>query len=242
MPTPAQLIIAHPGRYLQCTTYLLVGPEGLVLIDPGTLVGDADIVARLAREGYAPEQVGWVLLTHCHMDHSLAAGAWRERGAQLVASPYTAAQVRAGSREVWYEFPDYVFPTDVDREAGDGEVLHIAGLEIGVLATPGHTPGCTSFLVETQERLTAFTGDLITTEAHPGWGGSVGFSVEESLASTEKLLEAGPARACWGHGVIEEPAEAWLGRALELGRTGQWTIDSQFHPKAQPAEGMPRRI
>ena len=242
MTTPAQLIVAHPGQLrLQCTSYLLVGPEGLVLIDPGSSVGHEDLCHCLAEHGYAPEQVGWVLLTHCHADHVLAAGAWRERGAQLVATPYTAAALRAGSHEVWYEYPDYVLPTEVDREVTDGEVLRLAGLEILALHTPGHTPGCAGFLVETEVGLTAFTGDLLTTLCSPGWAGSVGFSPEQTLASLEKLLTAAPVRICWGHSIIEEPAGEWLRKGIALGRAGEWIIDGELHPESTLAEGMPRR-
>jgi glyoxylase-like metal-dependent hydrolase (beta-lactamase superfamily II) len=242
MPTPAQLLLAHPGQLrLQCTSYLLVGPEGLVLIDPGSCVGDEEIIRRLHAEGYAARDVRTVLLTHCHVDHALAAGRWRERGAVLVATPYTAAVLRAGSREVWYEYPDYVFPTEVDREAADGEVLRLAGLEVQALHTPGHTPGCASYLVDTQHGLTAFTGDLLTNEGHPGWAGSVGFSAEQTLASLERLLAAAPVRACWGHGVIEESAVTWIQRGIALGRAGQWVLDPDLHPDAGPEPGMSRR-
>jgi glyoxylase-like metal-dependent hydrolase (beta-lactamase superfamily II) len=235
------LLLAHPGRYLQCASYLLVGPEGLVLVDPGSGVGDADLVRRLGEYGYAPEEVGWVLLTHCHCDHTLAARRWRERGSRIAATPYTAAVLRAGGPEVWYEYPDYVWPTPVDREIADGEVLRLAGLEIRVLHLPGHTPGCAGFLVETAEGLTALTGDLLTGRGHPGWAGSAGFFAEETRASVEKLLAAAPARAVWGHGPIAEPASDWLRRGLALERAGEWIIDADPHPGARPAPGMERR-
>lgn len=242
MPTPAQFLLAHPGQLrLQCTSYFLVGPQGLVLIDPGSQVGEEAILQRLQQLGYTPQDLAAVLLTHCHVDHALAAGAWRQRGCPLMATPYTAAVLRAGSPEVWYEYPECVFPTEVDREVADGETLALAGVEITAVHTPGHTPGCVSFLVQTQDGLTAFTGDLLTDQGHPGWAGSLGFSLEQTLASLEKLLAAAPARACWGHGVIEEPAQAWLRRGIALGRAGKWVLDPDLHPDARPEPGMAAR-
>lgn len=242
MPPTAQCLIAHPGQLrLQCTSYFLLGPQGPVLIDPGSQVGEEAILQRLQDLGYAPSDLAAILFTHCHVDHALAAGAWRGRGCPLVATPYTAAVLRAGSPEVWYEYPECVLPTEVDREVADGETLHLAGLEITVLHTPGHTPGCASYLVGTQDGLTAFTGDLLTHQGHPGWAGSVGFSPEQTLASLEKLLAAAPARACWGHGIVEEPAEAWLRRGIALGRAGQWVLDPDLHPDARPEPEMRRR-
>ncbi len=242
MSRPAQLLLAHPGQLrLQCTSYLLVGPEGLILIDPGSSVGEEAILRRLRELGRGPGDLRAVLFTHCHVDHALSAGAWRERGCPLVATPYTAGVLRAGSREVWYEYPECVIPTEVDREVADGEVLALGGLEITALHTPGHTPGCVSYLVDTEAGLTALTGDLLTHEGHPGWAGSVGFSVEQSLASLEKLLAVAPARACWGHGVIEEPATQWLERGIALGRAGEWSLDPHLHPDARPEPDMARR-
>ena len=111
-----------------------------------------------------------------------------QRGSRIAATPYTAAVLRAGGPEVWYEYPDYVWPTPVDREIADGEVLRLAGLEIRVLHLPGHTPGCAGFLVETAEGLTALTGDLLTGRGHPGW----------AAAPVSSPRKPGPAwRNCW---------------------------------------------
>ena len=137
-PEP-EVSIAFPGGYLQCVVYVVGGPQGAVVIDPGSGTCEAQVL-------------------------------------------------RAGSRQVWYEFPDWVIPTEVDQEPADGEVLDLAGFPIRVLHAPGHTPGCASYLVETDEGLVAFTGDLLTQTAQASWAGSEGFSVEDTLASTEKLL------------------------------------------------------
>ncbi len=113
----------------------------------------------------------------------------------------------------------------VDRILNDGDVLDIGGMRIQTVATPGHTAGCLSFLVETDEGLTAFTGDLIRDSGHSGWTGSPSFSLEDSIRTIEKLLTLAPDKAYWGHGEVEGPARAWLRRSLEIYKKGRWVVD-----------------
>jgi glyoxylase-like metal-dependent hydrolase (beta-lactamase superfamily II) len=239
--SPAKVHVALGGGYLQCTSYLIESPQGAVLVDPGSGACQEQLLASIRRIVGGIDEVRAILLTHCHVDH--ARGAYRLRGPSrsLIASAYTAQVLRAGGGQVWYEFPQYVIPTLVDQTVGDGEVINICGLSIRAVHTPGHTPGCTSYLVDTADGLAAFTGDLITGDGSPGWAGSEGFSVPDTLRSLRKLLDAAPDRAFWGHGVANEPAATWLARAIELGESGRWQLYSRFHPDIPPPDGFERR-
>ena len=230
--------IAHGGGYLQCTTYLVGGPQGAVLVDPGSGSCEPQVLAAVRRCGWP---VSHVLLTHCHVDHARGAYRFRQLGMKIVAAPRTAEILRTGGHQVWYEYPDYVIPTEVDLTPADGETLDLCGFPIRVLHTPGHTDGCASYLVETAEGLVAFTGDLVSASGEASWAGSEGFSVEDTIASLEKLLAAAPARLFRGHGRVEEPAADFLERALEIGRAGHWTIHAEFHPRDRPPPGFERR-
>jgi len=232
----------------QCTTYLLKGDGGSVLIDPGSGAFEAEVLDGIRAAGVEPDAIRHVLLTHYHYDHTLGAGGFRDRGMRLVAHPRTAEVLRQGGRRVWVEYPDYVIPTEVDVTPADGEVMTLAGMAVRVLHTPGHTDGCASYLVDTDEGLTAFTGDLLCCEtrddwtvSHVGWAGDETFSVEASLASIEKLLAWAPDRACSGHGPVEGPAVDWLTRALELGRAGERTLHTELYPQQRPLPCMKPR-
>jgi len=239
-PVP-RVHVVHPGGYLQCVTYLIRGSGGAILVDPGSGCVEEEVLEGIRRAGCSLDEVRYALLTHCHVDHALGAYRFRERGVQLVASRRTAEILRAGGHQVWYEYPDYVIPTEIDLTPSDGEVLDLCGVEVTFLGTPGHTDGCASYVADTAEGVAAFTGDLISRNRAPGWSGSEGFSVEATLASIEKLLKAGPVTAYWGHGVIEEPATDWLRKALELGRAGRWEIHGELHPQATPPPSLKRR-
>ena len=223
--------VVHPGDLLQCTTYLLAGQGGSALVDPGSGIAEERVLEGIRRAGADPADIRYVLLTHCHVDHARGAYRFRERGAKLVASPRTAEILRAGGHQVWYEYPEEVIPTEVDLTPGDAALLDLCGLEVQVVHTPGHTDGCVSYLVATDEGLAAFTGDLITGMGHPGWAGSEGFSVAATLASIDKLIALAPRRAFWGHGPIDEPPTVWLNRARALGRAGRWQLDAEPHPQ-----------
>jgi glyoxylase-like metal-dependent hydrolase (beta-lactamase superfamily II) len=206
-------------------TYLIVGSGGGVLVDPGRGTAHDEVMAFIHGHGFEPDDVAWALLTHCHVDHTGGARPIQAEGIPVAASAFTAQAVKEAALDMG--FKDGSRPEmscEVDRVLEDGEVLSACGMRIRVVATPGHTAGCLSFLVETDEGLTAFTGDLIRDTGQPGWTGSPSFSLEDSIRSIEKLLALGPDKAYWGHGEVEGPAEAWLRQSLDLYNKGRWVM------------------
>lgn len=152
------------------------GVEECVVVDPGD--DDLAHLERVAAQG----PVALVLLTHRHHDH--AGGARR-------FSDLTGAPVRAldGSLVLGSE------------ALGEGDVVAAAGVELRVVATPGHTSDSVSFLLSgpgTAE--VVLTGDTIlgrgsTVIAHPD--GALG----PYLDSLHRLADLAPGTAVLpGHG------------------------------------------
>lgn len=109
-------------------TYLLVDPSTLqgVLIDPvqEQLKRDLSLIKELGVE------LLYVLETHIHADHMTAAGQIRQKtGAKIVYSE--AAEVKA-----------------IDVAIKDSETLVFGSYTMTALATPGHTNGCVSYVVD----------------------------------------------------------------------------------------------
>ena len=103
-----------------------------------------------------------VLLTHAHFDHSGNAKKLQDDGAKIYISKLDAPKLLNEdnlSGDFGRSF-DYV---TADFTFGDGDLLNICGIELKVIATPGHTDGSVCFLTNNA----LFTGDTL-------FNGSVG--------------------------------------------------------------------
>lgn len=103
-------------------------------------------------------QVQWIVETHVHADHLTAAPYLQEKlgGKTVIGSPVTIVQ--QAFRKIFNTGTD--FPLDgsqFDRLIRDGEKLHIGGLELRAMHTPGHTPACMTYLAGDA----AFIGDTM---------------------------------------------------------------------------------
>ncbi|XP_057618220.1 persulfide dioxygenase ETHE1, mitochondrial isoform X1 [Chionomys nivalis] len=123
-----------------CTyTYLLGDPESreALLIDP--------VLETAQRDAQLVKELGLKLLyavnTHCHADHITGSGALRSLlpGCQSVISRLSGAQA------------------DVHIEEGDS--IRFGSFALETRASPGHTPGCVTFVLDDQSM--AFTGDAL---------------------------------------------------------------------------------
>jgi glyoxylase-like metal-dependent hydrolase (beta-lactamase superfamily II) len=128
-----QLLDAQSGTF----TYLLAdtGKSEAVLIDP--VLHEVAFYLRLL--GERALHLALVIDTHLHDDHVTAAWALRER---------TRARTVAGNAS-GIEGADIL--------VGDGESLAFGDEELHAIATPGHTPGCMSYLWRDR----VFTGDAL---------------------------------------------------------------------------------
>jgi hydroxyacylglutathione hydrolase len=134
---------------LQENCWIVDGAERAIVIDPGD-EGDRLIEAL-------EQPVEAILLTHTHFDHV---------GAVAQLARHTGAPVYCPRLEVpvlkdinAYVFPGYgpYEPYDPERTLDGGERLSLAGLDIDVLFTPGHSPGHVSFSIADH----LFSGDVL---------------------------------------------------------------------------------
>jgi glyoxylase-like metal-dependent hydrolase (beta-lactamase superfamily II) len=112
------------------------------------------VAAYVKSEGLS---VQWHLETHAHADHLTAAPFLQKRLGGRIA-------VGAGIREVQSVFRSVFNLKDLEGDGspfdhlfGDGEEFSIGLLKTKVLATPGHTPACVSYLIGED----AFVGDTL---------------------------------------------------------------------------------
>lgn len=128
---------------------LITSPQGHVLID-GTLPENAAMVeANIRALGFHVRDIRMILASHAHADHAGAiASLARDSGAVVSARASQARALRAGGEDV--DDPQHgdapLFP-DVPqvRAIADDAVVRVGPLAIQAHATPGHTPGSTSW-------------------------------------------------------------------------------------------------
>lgn len=143
--------------------YLVHWGGQAVLIDAGC--GDRldRLLVNLASLGVSPDQVHYLLLTHCHYDHSGGAAELRRRfgwrvGMHALDAPYLETGDDRVSAANWYG--QHLTPCPVDLRLTGGERLPLGELTLQVLHIPGHSPGSAAFLVESDQQRVLFGQDL----------------------------------------------------------------------------------
>lgn len=161
-------------------TALLVGADGVTLVDPGPTSCLPALEAGLGERGLTLRDVRTLLLTHIHLDHAGAAGTIvervpgvrvfvHERGAPHMIDP---ARLIASTTRLWGDQMDSVWgafvPVPAERVTvlTGGERLDLAGTAITVAYTPGHAKHHVSYLDEHTGM--AYVGD--TAGVHVGGG------------------------------------------------------------------------
>lgn len=128
---------------------LVTSPQGHALIDGALPESAPQIEAHIRALGFRVEDVKLILNSHAHYDHAGGiAELQRASGAQVAASAASAREISTG-----HATPDdpqatiaLPYPAAHDlRVIADGETVHVGPLALTAHATPGHTPGGTTW-------------------------------------------------------------------------------------------------
>jgi hydroxyacylglutathione hydrolase len=176
--------------------YLTVGPVAentwiaardgrALLIDPGDW-GD-QIGSKVLELGVKVEAI---LITHCHFDHVGAVAPMARMFEVPVYCPKLEVPVLADIMR-WVPWPG-IGPYesyDADETVEGGERLQLAGFDIDVIFTPGHSPGHVSYSIADEQAL--FSGDVLF-EQSIGRTDLPGGDMETLMRSIAMLLEKLP--------------------------------------------------
>ncbi len=181
-----------PGIGFSSNIYVIKGSP-LTVVDPGN---DYTAYLELFNLGFKPGEVGKIVLTHGHRDHSMGAlellrtyeaGAGNE-GPELILHA-------AGPRQL-------IDAAKASRcrltEVQGGEILDLGGLEWEVILTPGHTiDGICLYHAESK---TAITGDVVLPDAMAEPDPAAGGRLDHYLYGIRALLERDIEHVLPGHG------------------------------------------
>jgi glyoxylase-like metal-dependent hydrolase (beta-lactamase superfamily II) len=151
----------------------IVGDENeVVIIDAAH---DADEILAAVDD----RRVKAIICTHAHDDHINVAE-------DLAKVTDALVMLHPADEELWR----HLYPDDDFEPLFDGEVIEVAGIELHILHTPGHTPGGIS--VYAPELDAVFTGDTLFR----GGPGATGRSLSDFPtiidSITERLFELPP--------------------------------------------------
>ena len=174
---------------LETNTYL-VGAE----TDPAVLVIDPAGEPERIRAGLRGRPVAAVLLTHGHFDHTGALGMFQ--GIPVYIHPDDQGMLSDPVRSLAMMVGDTAARPTAAEPVGEGDTLRIAGLDVSVLHTPGHTPGSVTYRIGD----VLFTGDTMFFHSY-GRTDFPGGSPEQMKKSLRRLKSLpGDLRVCPGHG------------------------------------------
>jgi hydroxyacylglutathione hydrolase len=154
MPLDVEMLTVGPVAE-NCFLLRRQGSDRLLVVDPGEEAGR--ILAAIEATGAKAEAI---LVTHCHFDHI---------GAVTPVAEATGAPVYCPEIEVpiledimafvpWEGFGPFESYTPEEIVRG-GETLELAGLELDVVFTPGHSPGHVTYAVRGENAV--FSGDVL---------------------------------------------------------------------------------
>jgi hydroxyacylglutathione hydrolase len=129
--------------------------EHALIVDPGD---EAERVLGPVDElGLTVEAI---LITHCHFDHIGAVAPVAHKTGAPVYCPQIEVPVLADimSFVPWPGFGPYE-SYEADETVSGGETLELAGFELDVIFTPGHSPGHVTYSVRGEDAI--FSGDVL---------------------------------------------------------------------------------
>ncbi len=163
---------------------LITSPNGHILIDGATKEAAPGIAANIKTLGFDPKDVRYLLSSHEHVDHAGGlAGLKAITGAEMVARAEAKAVLESGktaSTDPQFGGIANFSGVKVDRIIADGEHLRLGSLDLTAIATPGHSPGSTSWTWRSCEAktcrnivyadsLTAISADNYRFSEHPDY-------------------------------------------------------------------------
>jgi glyoxylase-like metal-dependent hydrolase (beta-lactamase superfamily II) len=175
-----------PVGALGCNCTILGDPASgeAIVIDGGDEV--PEIARRLDAHGL---RARYLVHTHAHIDHIGALGPLRERigGDGLLHHADLPLYGTLAQQAMWIGMLTAPQVVALDGDLTDGDVLRAGAIALRCIHTPGHTPGSTSFALETESRTVLFTGDTLFRGAVGRWdlGGT---SLADIVSSIRRKL------------------------------------------------------
>jgi metallo-beta-lactamase class B len=182
------------------TALLITTPDGHFLIDGATDEAAEGIAANIRKLGFDPKDVRYLLATHEHLDHAGGLGKLKQiSGAKFATREAARLGMETGlpvSADPQHGMHPAFPGITADQIVSDGETLKIGKQSLTVIATPGHSPGGTSYTWKSCEKgscrqfvyadsLNAVSADAYRFSDHPAYVATL----RNSMAKIEAIKD-----------------------------------------------------
>lgn len=146
--------IHYVGTY-GLAAYLIATPAGHILIDGAVPEAGPAIVRAIEAAGFKPRDVRILLNTQAHYDHVGTLAHLKEAtGGRVLVMKGDEGILASGGATDYLFGPrtEFRFPAvKADEVIRDGHVVTLGGVSLTARATPGHTPGTTTWTTTVQD-------------------------------------------------------------------------------------------
>lgn len=155
-------------------SYLIVTPEGNILINSDLEANVPMIKASIEKLGFKWSDTKILLISHAHFDHAAGSKLIKQQtNAKYMVMDADVPLVESGGKSDFQYGNDestYFPPTRVDKVLHDGDQIKFGGMVLTAHLTGGHTPGCTSWTMRLKDvgkqYIVVFVGSL---SVNPGY-------------------------------------------------------------------------
>ncbi|QDU25132.1 ribonuclease Z [Anatilimnocola aggregata] len=213
----------HPDLFVwtdTCNVYVLKQGDSALLID----LGSGSVLKHLGEIGV--KKVEWILFTHHHREQCQGIELV-DRTKTKIAAPKLEQDLFEKPTEFRKWHPtlgdaytvygaSYARPPrraiPLDKALEPGEKFAWRGIELACLSTPGHSPGSMTYILQSNDKSLAFSGDVmhdgakLTTWFDTEWDYGFAKGIDTLIASVEGLQATPLDLALTSHGpTIEKP-------------------------------------
>jgi len=186
--------------------YLVRFGDKAALIDAGTGRNHPQLTKTIAECLQSPVQLEYLLLTHCHFDHSGGAQAVKDQyGCRIVAHELDATYLETGDNRVTgaARVGARLEPLSIDvRLQGQESTLVIGSGTVTAIHCPGHSPGSVVYVTNIAGELILFGQDV-----HGPIHSELLSDEQQYLDSLARLIDMQADLLLEGHFGVIEPKE-----------------------------------
>ena len=178
--------------------YLVTCEGHVALVDAGCGHSTKQLFENISACGLQPKDIEYLLITHCHFDHTGGAQEIRDRtGCRILAHELDARYLEHGDNRVtaakWYGADMKPLHIDV-KLTGKRNQVRLGTTIIEAIHVPGHSPGSLVYMAESEGKRILFGQDV-----HGPLDASLLSNREDYLDSLRFLLSLEADILCEGH-------------------------------------------